>query len=113
MGFDQGDDLGQLGDSLTRTIELESHRGVFDFAPAGSDAHFQAAVGEQIERRRFLGQHRRHVIVDAEHPAADAQRLAVGGRGGHRRDGGQVLTRGVRGALRGTRAQVVVREEKC
>src|SRR5262249_53219417 len=69
--LDEGDDLGQLGDSPTRTVEVESHRGVLDFAPAGADPHFQTTIGEQIECRRFLGQYRRHVIIDAEHSAPD------------------------------------------
>jgi len=72
MGLDERDDLGQLGDPLAGTVEVEPHRGVLDFAPAGADSHFQTTVGEQIEGRRFLGQYRRHVIVDAEHSAPDA-----------------------------------------
>ena len=112
VGLDQGNDFGQLGDSPARTVEVESHRVVFDSAPAGTDTHFQTAVGQQIERGGFLGQHGRHVIVDAEHPAADAQRLGVGGRRRHRGDGRQVLARGARGVLRGPRTQVVVGKEK-
>src|SRR5262249_43514455 len=39
--LDEGDDLGQLGDSPTRTVEVQAHRGVLDFAPTGADPHFQ------------------------------------------------------------------------
>jgi hypothetical protein len=64
-----------------RVIEFEPHRGVLVLAPAGADAHLEAAVGQQVRCRRFLGQHRRHVVVGAAHPTADAQRLVPrGGR---------------------------------
>src|SRR5271163_2807909 len=93
-------------------LEVESHCGVLDFAPPGSDAHLQPTVGEQIKSRRFLGQDRRRVIVDAEHPATDAQRLAHRGRCSHRSNGGQVLPRSACGSLRGAWPQVVIGQEK-
>src|ERR1700679_2975238 len=43
MGLDKRDHLGQLGNAAPRTVEFESHRGVFDFAPAGTDTQFQPA----------------------------------------------------------------------
>ena len=111
--LDERDDFGEFGDSPARPVEGQSHCGVLGLAPAGPDAHFQPTIGQQIQGRCLLGQDGRHVIVDAEHPAPDAERFADRGRRRHRRDRGEVLARGTRGFLCRAGAQVVIREEKC
>ena len=75
---------------LTRVpgvVECQSHCLVFVAAPTRTEAEFEPTVGEQVERRRLLRENRGDVVVDAEYPAADAQRLGRRRGGGHRRDG--------------------------
>ena len=53
--------------------------------PAGTEAHFEAAVAEHVERGRLLGQHEGVAVVVAEDQRPHAQR---GGGRGHRGQGG-------------------------
>ena len=48
--------------------------------PPRADAELEPAVGQQVERRRFVGEHDRVLVVVAEHERADAQRVGDRGR---------------------------------
>ena len=112
VSLEQPNHLLQLGDSASRPVECQPHGGVLVSAPAGSDSQLEAPVGEQVEGCGLLRENGRYVVVDAEHPATDAQRLGDRGRRGHRRYRREVLSGGARGALRGSRPEVVVGKEE-
>ena len=68
---------------VPRRVVGEIERGVVGRHPAGAEAELEATLGQHVERRRFLGDDRRMLVVVAEHEHADPQR--VGDRGRERR----------------------------
>jgi hypothetical protein len=110
--LDQRNHFPQFGDSAPRPVERQPHRGVLVCAPTSTESQFEAPVGEQVERRGLLREHGGHVVVDAEDAGTDAQRVGHRGRGGHRRDRREVLSRSARGTLRRPGPEVVVRQEQ-
>ena len=112
--LEQRDDLLELGDSPARAVEGQPHRVVLVAAPAGADAELEPAVGEQVERRGLLRKHGGHVVVDAEHPAADAQRLGDAAAAAAIAAIGARSWRGVRAArCAGPGPEVVIGKERA
>ena len=55
-------------------VEREAGLLVVGGHPARADAELEPAVGEQVDRRRLVGEHDRVLVVVAEHERADPQR---------------------------------------
>jgi hypothetical protein len=83
--LDQRNHFPQFGDSAPRPVERQPHRGVLVCAPTSTESQFEAP---------------------------EAQRVGHRGRGGHRRDRREVLSRSARGTLRRPGPEVVVRQEQ-
>ena len=71
-------------DPRARAVETDTGRLVVGGGPTGADPELQAALRQQIEGRRLLGQHRRVAVVVAPHEGPEAQHLGGVG-GGHQR----------------------------
>jgi predicted methyltransferase MtxX (methanogen marker protein 4) len=112
VGLDEGHDLAELVDAVRRLRERQAEGPVLGLAPARAEAELESAVGQQVEGGRLLGEHGRHVVVDAEDAAADAERVRA--RGGHRHGGDwrQVLRWPAGLALSGPGAEIVVSQEQ-
>ena len=69
-------------DAHRRRVVGQTEHVVVGSHPPGAEAELQATVGKEVDRRRFLGQDRRMLVIVVEHQRADAQRGGV--RGSHR-----------------------------
>ena len=80
--LDHGERLLEARDAQARPVVRQTQRVVVDGHPPGADAQLHPAVGQQVDRRRLLGDHGRVLVVVAEHEVSDAQRRRR--LGGHR-----------------------------
>ena len=90
QALDDRDRFGQSSDASAGGVEVDAGALVVLAHPAGPEAELEAPVGEHVDGRRLLGQHRRVVVVVRVHQRADPQRRGGVG-GGHQRRGGREL----------------------
>ena len=84
--LDDPDRFLEAVDAHRRRVVGQAERVVVGLHPPRADAELEAAVGEQVDRRRFLREDRGMLVVVVEHERPDAQRRRVRGR---HRDRGQ------------------------
>ncbi len=88
------DDLHRLFEALDPDpwrVVREARLFVVGLHPSGAEAELEAALAQDIERGRFLGQHEGVPVVVAEDERAQAQRGGGGGHGGQGRHRGQLV----------------------
>src|SRR5437763_3561850 len=72
-------------EALLQRAQLDPVGVALLFVPAGADAQLQPAVGDDVDRRGHIGQHRRVAVDDPGHQHADPEPLGgLGQRGRHR-----------------------------
>ncbi len=74
--------LLELLEAIGERSELDAERCVFPFVPPGADPELGAAVGDDVERRHGLGQHRRMAVGVARDQRTQPDRRRLAGQGG-------------------------------
>ncbi len=110
VGLEQVYDLLKALQADAGPVPADAHGPVLRLDPARAEPDLQAPAGQEVEGGQLLGQHRRQVIVDAEHPAADPDGIGRRGGNGHGGDGSEILDRVAGLRLQGARPEVVIGE---
>ena len=109
-GPEELDDLQRLFQTvlaLLHGVERDAVGPVLEVVPGGADTELQAAVADDIDRRRDLGQYHGVAIGHARHHAAEAQAPGDLGQRGQERPAFQAGAVGL--TLRSSRYEVVHR----